>query len=122
MGIDGRGDLLTSSLPRRLQDGLADAEGERKVRQYSPGVLHIPFVLVRLEVPVDGGAVVEERAGGGTAHGVVVDVGDLGDDTDEIGICLLVRTAEATVDGIQTQTARIGGDCRRARRGSRCPN
>jgi hypothetical protein len=55
MGVDGRGDLLTSGFPRRLQDGLADAEGQCEIRQHSPRVLHVPFVLVCLEVPFDGG-------------------------------------------------------------------
>src|ERR1700733_2127682 len=108
--IDGWGDLLAFGLPRCLKNGVTNAEGKGKIWLHSPGILRVPFKLIRFEAPVDECAIAEQRACSGTADGVVIVVGYLGDGANKIGIGIQVGVPEPAVDRVQSNGRRTWDD------------
>ncbi len=52
MRIDGGSNLLTARFPRRLEEGMANAEGDCEIGLHAPGILHIPLEFIGAEMAI----------------------------------------------------------------------
>ncbi len=107
MDIDGGSDLLPVGFVRRLQHGLADAEGEGEIWLQPPGVLQEVFEFIRLVMAVHECPVSQKIAGCSIAgHSVVELTRDGRDNPAECGDGDVVGIGEARIH------ARISEGCR----------
>ncbi len=107
MRIDGGRDLLALGLIWRLQDGVAQAEGQGQIRERMPRILDEVLVLVRLEAARDHGTIRKKCTCRRAGHSVVIKIGDRWDRPDQVGIGDVVRVGEAAIDRIKPEGRRV---------------